>query len=352
MNSMLSERMFAFAESARYSSSDFSTVEVQEIPVTQGGGRWFGESEQFVISLKNLAASEFVDVSSARLEFSMVVIGDEPVGTAPSLLASEALPFSSTADIALTFPGAVLPGLPFESVSVKVPGLALGSYLQSDSESQHLVAKRLMCSGYAADVSREQGPAGYHVLGKPALAGCNDAATRALPVWARAIITDRRSQGATGTFVEQSLSGSVAHFSCPLSLFSTLFDSPSAFLPLSLLSSGGDLLNMTFKCAPASSAVNQMSVDRPDLAPVFKYYVIDPRISYSKVSVLNPSIMESILSLYNGQAKLTISPGVDVSAAMVYKTFNISASTSVDVIGAQGNLLIFRSPIRQSVVSW
>lgn len=338
---MLSERMMSYSEPARYASSDFAQVEITEVPSTVGPNRWFGESESFGISIKNLAASEFVDVSSARLEFSVVVIGDIPVpGSIPApATQTQALPMSSAADCGLVFPGCVLPACPFfESVNVKVPALALGSYLQSDQESQHLVAKRMMCSGYGASIVREQGIAGYRINGKPYLAGMSEASVRSLPVWCRAFPTDRRADAeTTAPFDELRAQGSVLHYSVPMSLFSTLFDSPSAFLPLSLLSSGGDLLNVQFKVSPTSSAVNQISVDRPDLAAVFKHYIIDPRISYTKVSVLNPAIMESILSLYNGQAKLTIAPGVDVSAAMVYKTLNISASTSVDVIGAQGN---------------
>lgn len=311
-----------------------------------GSGLWFGEQTVINIPVANLAASEMIDPNSARLEFSVAVIGDRPP-TSPALPTTAvdvALPMRSAADAAICFPGAVNFGTAgvFESVSCKIPALSYASYIQSDADAQ-LTAKRLMCSGVAsAHIDRVQGVAGYQIGGRAFAAGAMDAATRSLPVWAQLINTDRGSETVPPTVLqEENLVGSLLHFSVPMSQYSTLFHAPSGMLPLSLLSSGGTLMEALFKVGSASSAINQISVDKSDIAPAFKMWIIDPKISCTVVSVLNVDIMQSLIQLFNGQSKLLISPGMpEVSAAMIYKTLNIYASARQEIVGATGRFNI------------
>lgn len=316
MDPLVSERSIAFGEPAVYSSRDWTTVQTSERPSEPG--MWHKAGSRFSISLRNIAQNELLDTNNMMLQFSVVSVAS--AAAASTVLAKLGVPLTTPADAATMLPGVPSFGCPFfSSVQVAIPGLGLESFLRSDEESQTIVASRLMCSSGVGSVDQNQGRVGYSISGKAFDAGARDVASRAACVFNDGFYSDR-SAALTPTLVQKTtVYGTVTHYSVPLSLFTHLCNGLSSMLPLSYFSAGGDLLTATFTLAPASSALNQLAVDRSDLTTAATYYVIDPCLSFTKTQINNPSILASLESLYRGVSSLPIAEGISAPMAMTLK---------------------------------
>ena len=333
MDSLVSEKSIAFGEPPVYSSRDFVTVQTTERPSEPG--LWHKAGSRFAISLRNIAQNELLDTNNMALQFSVVSVV-EPKANATGIRTNVALPMSNAKSAAVNMPGTPAFGCPFFStVQVAIPGLGLESFLRADGESQSIVASRLMCSAGVGAFSESQGRLGYSISGKAFDAGARDVASRAECVFSEGFITDRKDNlvavapGATESLLE-SVFGTITHYSVPLSLFTHLSNGLSSMLPLSYFAAGGDLLTATFTLAPASTALNQTSIDRSDLVGPSTYYVIDPALSFTKTQINNPSVLASIESLYRGVSSIPIAPGISAPMAMTLKDIDYStAYTSI-----------------------
>ena len=345
---LATERSLAYAEPPVHSSKDF--VEVQASAEPSERGLWWGENSRFSISLSNLAQNEFLDPNRIMVEFGVAVVVPKPATA--STRAAYGLRMNSPADAATILPGTPAWGCPFfSSVNVSIPGLGLESFLQTDGDSQSMTAARLMCSAGTGKFDLTAGPMSYSISGAAEAAGARGAPDRAKCVWADQITTDRNGVNIMRKNVQvllssapptpMTLAGSVQSYCVPLSLFSQLFNQPSARFPAAYMASGGDLLTLTFSCAPASSALNDISKDRADLAGAAKYFIVAPKLSYSKLQVNSPSVLAAIEALYRGTLSIPVAPGVSAPAAMVYKTVDYAyGSASIPAASGQFQLTI------------
>lgn len=366
MDPIASERALAYAEPAIYPSRDFVTVQAVDRPTDFG--RFYGPNQRISITIKSPGQNEFFDADKMRLEFSVLSVVDPPTRNffASPLTASRhtescGLPMSNKSDVCSVLPGIPSWGLPFFSaVRVSVPGLPLESFLTSDGESQWMAATRLMCASGTPDIDRDVGPHSFGIRGEAEAAGARSILDRAACVQVNEMTTDRTrylsgvwlgnnigtdiianppGDQILGTSYDTtterpgvhegvvSIRGTPIHYSVPLSMFSHLFNMPSNLLPLGFYSSSADTVTFTFETAPASSAVTNVGVDRPDMAGPATYYIIDPEIRYSKLQISNPQVLASIEALYRGVAQVPVAPGLNIPLACVMKFINYGSAT-------------------------
>lgn len=347
MDPLNSERALSFGEPSHYSSRDFITVHQSERPSdTQ---RWWTPGSSVNISIKNVSQNEFLDVNDIFVQFSVLTTVAKPTSAATD--AAKSLHLNTKRDAAAIYPGVPAFGCPFFSnVSVQVPGLGLDSFLKTDTVSQVNVASRLMCSSASgkfidSDVACS---AGFEMDGKPFAAGARSAVSRADCVCWEGLPSNRNGTfaGVTGTTVQApdeaaGSYGSLAHYSVPLAVFSFLANSTSSLLPVAFLSSGGDIMNITLKLAPAATALCNVNADRVDLAGAATYYIVDPCLSFTKVQINSPSVLAGIERLYRGLESVPIAPGLEAPISMVLKTVNyMEAITSISASAGNFQLSI------------
>ena len=343
-NPFASSKELAYGEPPSFLSKDFVTTQTAERPSEPG--RWWRSGETFRINLSNIAQNELIPVEKACLQFSVAVITNtEPGGTKPGPGAE--LSMRSARDAGAMMPGTPAWGCPFFSnVGVAIPGLGAFSLLESDGESQQMVAARLMCSGGTVSMDLSQGRCGgFSIAGRAYDAGARDAAMRSRCVWTRAFWTNRGPLGTDGGQEESVATGAIAHYSVPLSLFSHLFNGNSAMFPVAFLATGGDLTNFSFTVAPASTALNDLHADRLDIVGAANLYIIDPVISYTKLLINSAEVQSALVSLYEGTAQVPVAPGVNITPAMLYKT--VSYTSAFTSVGAPSGAFQVNIPLNQ-----
>lgn len=327
-----SERSLAYAMPAIYSSRDF--VSVHETVKPSEAGRWWSPGSTFSIALRNLSQSDFIDPSSAMLQFSVFVRVNGSNPTANPLGGIRTLTKSAAS---ATLPGAPAFGCPFFSqVGVTVPGLGLRPLVSSAEQGARFIASRLLCSSGPGSWRHDEGRTSYQIASSRAyMAGARSAADRLAAVTCEGVNTSRApwvSIDGDGSDPVPEVSaeefhGVVQHYAVPLSMFSHLFNQTSGLIPLSFYASGGDLLSVSATVAPASSAVNDLAQDYPACG-ASDMWIIDPRVSFTRIQVNSPVVMSMLTEMFVGAASLPITPQLSVRAPMVLKMIDYEQASS------------------------
>ena len=270
------------------------------------------------------------------------------------------LPMANALDAACNLPGLPAWGFPYLSVCrVTIPGISMQDFLTADVESQWQVATRLLCSGGVGTFPGDgkTGKLGFTIQGEAEAAGARGVDARAGAVFAQLIRTNRVRAGPFGStdtsqmpvrganippggVVYQPLGGPLPdvqfqneplregdfacrgnfiEYSVPLSLLTFLFNSASNMIPLGLYSASPDTLSFQMEFAPASSALVNVGVERPDVCGPAEYRVVDPKISYSTVQINNTAVMAQLEMLFRGLASIPITPTESAPLAMTMK---------------------------------
>jgi hypothetical protein len=102
-----------------------------------------------------------------------------------------------------------------------------------------------------------------------------------------------------------------------------------------MLSSGGELMSLLFRLAPASTALADIGQERPDICGPSKFYVINPTLSFTKLQINSAALNASLNALYSGVSSIPISPGFSAPMVLTMKDMDYQVATTT-VAGARG----------------